>query len=66
MEHGQTTFEVKQMKYPNLFELLSTEPEARDYFNQLPDNTREQANAKPGDITSLQSLKDFAERLSRR
>ena len=47
------------MKYPDMHALLSQEPEARAYFDALPDYVREQMQ------TRSQGVKDYAENLLR-
>ena len=53
------------MKYPDLNALLQSEPEAKRYYNALPDYVREQINTRPAGVNSLASLKDYAENLTR-
>ena len=53
------------MKYPDLNALLRSEPEAKRYYNALPDYVREQINTRPTGVNSLASLKDYAENLTR-
>ncbi|MBO5727664.1 MAG: hypothetical protein J6Q14_07460 [Oscillospiraceae bacterium] len=53
------------MKYPNLNALLDAQPEAKAYFRCLPDYVREQISARPDGVNSLESLKDYAENLTR-
>jgi len=62
---GQTTGEVISMKYPDLNALLQAEPEARRYFDSLPDYVREQISTRPGGVNSLASLRDYAQNLTR-
>lgn len=53
------------MKYRNMDALLKQEPEARAYFEQLPDYVREQICTRADHVNSLASLKDYAENLTR-
>ena len=53
------------MKYPDLNALLRSEPEARRYYDALPDYVREQIGTRPAGVNSLDSLKDYAENLTR-
>lgn len=53
------------MKYPDLNALLRDEPEARQYFDTLPDYAREQISTRAGHVNSLDSLRDYAENLLR-
>jgi len=52
-------------KYPNLDTMLRTNSEAKAYFNSLPDYVREQICTRPSGVNSLESLKDYAENLTR-
>ncbi len=51
--------------YPDLNALLSREPEARHYFDTLPDYAREQISSRAGSVNSFASLKDYAQNLLR-
>lgn len=53
------------MKYPDLSALLRGEPEARQFFNQLPDYVQSQIMTRSNGVNSLSSLKDYAENLTR-
>ena len=53
------------MKYPDLNALLRGEPEARQFFDQLPDYVQSQIMTRAGGVNSLSSLKDYAENLTR-
>ena len=53
------------MNYPDLNALLRSEPEAKRYYDALPDYVREQIGTWPAGIKSLASLKDYAENLTR-
>ena len=53
------------MKYPNLDTMLRANNEAKSYFQSLPDYVREQISTRPSGVNSLESLKDYAENLTR-
>lgn len=53
------------MKYANLNSLLQSEPQARQYFNALPDYVQDQINTRPGNVNSFDSLRNYAENLTR-
>lgn len=53
------------MKYPNLNALLDAQPEANAYFRSLPDYVRQQISTRPDGVNSFESLKDYAENLTR-
>ena len=49
------------MHYPDLNNLLRSEPEAKRYFDTLPDYAREQIQTRSGSVNSFASLRDYAE-----
>ena len=51
--------------YSDLNTLLGAEPEARHYFDTLPDYAREQISARARSVNSFASLKDYAQNLLR-
>lgn len=53
------------MKYPNLNQLLQSEPQAKAYFNTLPDYVQSQIATRPGNVNSFESLRNYAENLTR-
>ena len=53
------------MKYPDLDALLRSEPEARQYYDQLPQYVRDQISTRVTGVNSFESLKDYAENLTR-
>lgn len=53
------------MKYSDLNALLDAQPEAAAYFRSLPDYVQEQISSRPGGVNSFESLKDYAENLTR-
>ncbi len=57
--------EVMKMKYANLHALLRAEPDAKRYFDELPDYVREQIAVRPEGVNSFASLQDYAENLTR-
>jgi hypothetical protein len=62
---GYTTREVIDMKYHDLTELLEKDLQAKIYFNKLPDYVRDQIRTRSGNVNSFDSLKDYAENLTR-
>ncbi len=53
------------MLYPDLNSLLRSEPEAKHYFDALPNYAREQISARSDSVNSFASLKDYAQDLLR-
>lgn len=53
------------MKYPNLNVLLQNEPQAKQYFNALPDYVQSQITTRAWHVNSFDSLRDYAENLTR-
>lgn len=53
------------LKYSDLDALLQNEPEAKQYFDKLPDYVRDQICTRPQSVNSLASLQDYAENLTR-
>ena len=51
--------------YPDLNALLRSEPEAKHYFDTLPDYAREQISTRSDSVNSFVSLKDYAQNLLR-
>lgn len=51
--------------YSDLNALLRSEPEAKHYFETLPDYAREQIGTRAGHVNSFASLKDYAQNLLR-
>lgn len=52
-------------KYASLDQLLQGDPEARAYFDRLPDYVRDQIRTRSGSINSFESLADYADNLTR-
>ena len=53
------------MHYSDLNTLLHSEPEAKRYFDTLPDYAREQIQTRSGSVNSFDSLRDYAENILR-
>ena len=53
------------MHYPDLNALLRGEPEAKHYFDTLPDYAREQISTRADGVNSFDSLKDYAQNILR-
>lgn len=53
------------MKYSDLNALLQSEPNARQYFDALPDYVQSQICTRPGNVNSFDSLRNYAENLTR-
>lgn len=53
------------MHYPDLNTLLRSEPEAKQYFDTLPDYAREQISTRSDSVNSFASLKNYAQNLLR-
>ena len=51
--------------YRNLYALLQNDPNAKHYFDTLPDYVREQIRTRSSGVNSFASLKDFAQNLTR-
>lgn len=51
--------------YTNMYELFKGEPQAKQYFDKLPDYVREQITTRVDGINSFDSLKLYAENLLR-
>lgn len=62
---GHTEGEVIAVKYSDLHALLRSNREAKRYFDALPDYVREQIATRPEGVNSLESLRDYAENLTR-
>lgn len=61
---GHTIREVISMNYRNLGELLANEPQAKNYFSQLPDHVRDQISAQGSAVDSLDTLMRSVENLT--
>ena len=51
--------------YRDLDALLQNDPNAKHYFDTLPDYVREQIRTRSSGVNSFASLKDFAQNLTR-
>ena len=56
---------VTSLKYPDMYDLFQNEPEAKAYFDSLPDYVKEQIGDRAQGVNSLESLKHYAENLCR-
>lgn len=53
------------MHYSDLNALLRSNPEAKRYFDTLPDYARAQINTRSDHVNSFASLKDYAQNILR-
>ncbi len=53
------------MKYADLNALLQQDSQAKAYFNALPDYVQSQISTRSSHVNSLDSLRDYAENLTR-
>lgn len=51
--------------YDNLYNLIRENPEASRYFHSLPEYVRESVSKRAQNINSIESLRDYAENLTR-
>ena len=51
--------------YQDLNALLSSDPEAKRYYDTLPDYAREQIGTRSDSVNSFASLKDYAQNVLR-
>jgi hypothetical protein len=56
---------VSNLKYVDLFDLLDKEPQAKTYFNKLPENVKQQIQGQSKNIDSFDSLRNYAETQNR-
>lgn len=52
-------------KYRDMYELFKSDPQAKQYFDKLPDYVRDQISTRADGVNSLASLQDYAENLLR-
>ncbi len=52
-------------KFDNMYLLFEGDPEARRYFEDLPDYVRDQIKSRADNVNSIDSLRDYAENLLR-
>ena len=53
------------MKYKDLYAVMEAEPDAKRYFETLPDYVRETIADRAENVNSFASLKDYAQNLTR-
>ena len=51
------------LQYPDLYSLMAEVPEARQYFDMLPDYVRDQISTRPQGVNNFESLQSYAEKL---
>lgn len=51
--------------YKDLYTLVQNDPEANQYFRSLPHYIRESISQRAQSINSIESLRDYAENLTR-
>ena len=51
------------MKYPDLYALLTGEPQAKQYFYSLPEYVRDQIGTRPQGVHSFEDLQSYVENL---
>ncbi len=56
---------MQQKKYPSLEALIADDPQAREFYNSLPEPVKEQMNQRSDSVNSYASLQDYAENLTR-
>jgi len=54
-----------ETKYKNMQAMLLANPDAKQYFNSLPDYVREQISTRADSVNSYSGLRDYAENLLR-
>lgn len=52
-------------KYPDMYALLNSNRQAKQYFESLPDYVREHISTRSGSVQTFESLRDYAENLLR-
>ena len=52
-------------QYPDLRSMLAQDEKAYQYFMELPDYVRDQISQRGGNVTTMESLQDYAENLLR-
>lgn len=52
-------------KYPDVYALIHEDPQAKQYFDSLPDYVQNQIGTRAGNVNSFASLRDYAENLLR-
>ena len=56
---------VMQNKYPDLYSLLESDGDARQYFDALPDYVQECIRDRSGGVNSFESLCNAADKYTR-
>jgi hypothetical protein len=51
--------------YRDMYELFQHDPQAKQYYDRLPDYVREQIATRAGGVNSSKRLRDYAEKLTR-
>lgn len=62
---GQTNRGVIELTYQDLYALFEREPAAKRYFDALPGYVQDHICTRAGSVNSLESLRDYAENLTR-
>ena len=52
-------------KYHDLHELIQNDPQAQQYYQQLPDYVRDMMAQRADSVNSFASLRDYADNLTR-
>ncbi len=52
-------------KYQDVYALIAEDAAARHYFDALPDYVRDQIASRADSVNSFESLKDYAQNLTR-
>jgi hypothetical protein len=56
---------VFMQQYGDMYALLNADREAKHYFDSLPAYVRDQISTRAGNVTTFESLRDYAENLLR-
>ncbi len=54
-----------EQKHNNLNELINSDPQAREYFLELPQYVRDQIGTRADSVNTYSGLRDYAENLLR-
>lgn len=52
-------------RYQSMGALFEAEPEAKRYFDELPDYVQDQINTRANSVNSFENLRDYADNLLR-
>lgn len=52
-------------KYKSMYAMFERNPQAKQYFDALPDYVREQISTRANSVNSYSGLRDYAENLLR-